>query len=61
MLRKVVRKTLLGVAMFMLAASMAIATASAAVKPGEVITPENASKVESLVSPGVYYMVRHGM
>src|SRR5260370_37718698 len=61
MLHRVLRKTLLGVGMSMLVASMAIVTASAGVKPGDVITPENATKVENLVSPGVYYMVRHGM
>jgi hypothetical protein len=33
----------------------------AAVKPGEFITPDNASKVQDLVSPGVYYKVTHGM
>jgi len=33
----------------------------AAVKPGDFITPENASKVQDLVSPGVYYKVTHGM
>ena len=57
MLRKVLRMTMLGVGMSILAASMA----SAQVKPGDVITPENAAKVKSLVSPGVYYMVQHGM
>ena len=61
MLHRVLRKTLLGVCVSMLAVSMAIATASAQVKPGDVITPENATKVKSLVSPGVYYMVQHGM
>ena len=61
MLDRVLRKTLLGVCVSMLAVSMAIATASAQVKPGDVITPENAIKVQSLVSPGVYYMVQHGM
>jgi hypothetical protein len=33
----------------------------AAVKPGDFITPDNASKVQDLVSPGVYYKVTHGM
>ena len=61
MLDRVLRKTLLGVCVSMLAVSIAIATASAQVKPGDVITPENATKVQNLVSPGVYYMVRHGM
>jgi hypothetical protein len=35
--------------------------ADAEVKPGDLITPQNAAKVESLVSPGVYYKVLHGM
>jgi hypothetical protein len=35
--------------------------AAAQVKPGEFITPDNASKVQDLVSPGVYYKVTHGM
>ena len=33
----------------------------AAVKPGEVITPTNAASVKDVVTPGVYYMVNHGM
>jgi len=33
----------------------------AGVKPGDFITPDNASKVQELVSPGVYYKVQHGM
>ena len=53
MLRKVLRMTMLGVGMSILAASMAIAKANAQVKPEDVITPENAAKVKSLVSPGV--------
>jgi hypothetical protein len=36
-------------------------TASAQVKPGDVITPANAWKVANLVSPGNYYLVRQGM
>jgi hypothetical protein len=31
------------------------------VKPGDFITPENAVKVQNLVSPGVYYKVQHAM
>ena len=54
MLNRVLRKTLLGVCICMLATSIAIATANAQVKPGDVITPENATKVQNLVSPGVY-------
>ena len=52
MLDRVLRKTLLGVCVSMLAVSMAIATASAQVKPGDVITPENAAKVQSRVFAG---------
>lgn len=37
------------------------ACALAEVKPGDLITPENAAKVRDLVSPGVYYKVEHGM
>jgi Protein of unknown function (DUF1329) len=35
--------------------------ASAQVNPGDVITPDNASKVEGLVSPGNFILVRQGM
>jgi hypothetical protein len=35
--------------------------AGAQVKPGDVITPDNASKVEGLVSPGNFILVRQGM
>jgi hypothetical protein len=35
--------------------------ASAQVKPGDFITPDNASKVRDLVSPGQYLRVMHGM
>src|SRR6266436_6042022 len=31
------------------------------VKPGDFITPENATKVKDLVGPGVYYKVERGM
>src|SRR6266478_9588647 len=37
------------------------AAARAEVKPGDVITPANATKVKDLVSPGVYYKVENGM
>jgi len=33
----------------------------AQVKPGDLVTPENASKVKDLVAPGVYYKVERGM
>ena len=35
--------------------------ARAQVKPGQMITAENAKQVQDLVSPGVYYKVSHGM
>src|SRR5260370_35208734 len=35
--------------------------AAAEVMPGDVITPDNASKVEGLVSPGNYVLVKQGM
>src|SRR5271155_3605695 len=35
--------------------------AGAQVKPGDVITPDNASKVEGLVSPGNLILVKQGM
>ena len=35
--------------------------ACAEVKPGDTVTSSNASKVESLVSPGNYILVQHGM
>src|SRR5580704_14663374 len=42
-------------------ALMRAAPAAAQVKPGDFITPENASKVRDLVGPGVYYKVQRGM
>ena len=36
-------------------------SADAQVKPGDVITPDNASKVERLVSPGNFTLVKQGM
>jgi hypothetical protein len=53
-------KRLLGVGMLMLLC-LFVASANAAVKPGDSITPENAAQVKDLVSPGVYYAVTHGM
>ncbi|MGH7949726.1 MAG: DUF1329 domain-containing protein, partial [Candidatus Binataceae bacterium] len=43
------------------ALSLLPAAARADVKPGDVITPQNAYKVKDRVSPGVYYMVQRGM
>src|SRR5690242_17489697 len=33
----------------------------AQVKPGDMITPANATKVKDIVSPGTYYKLTHGM
>jgi len=48
-----------------LALTTAVVTAAipagAQVQPGDVITPDNASKVESLVSPGNFILVKQGM
>ena len=45
----------------LISSSLLSASARAEVRPGDVITPDNAAKVADLVSPGVYYMVQHGM
>jgi hypothetical protein len=37
------------------------AAAFAAVKPGDVITKDNAAKVQDLLSPGNYVLVQRGM
>ena len=55
-----VRKLMAGAVAFSVLLVFSIA-ARAQVKPGDVITPKNASKVKNLVSPGVYYMVQRGM
>ena len=51
------------VAAFALATAFASAAtpARAQVKPGDTITPDDASKVQELVSPGNYILVRQGM
>ncbi len=49
-----------GAALF-LAALTLCPGAQAGVKPGVVISAQNADKVEDQVSPGVFYMVRHDM
>ena len=45
----------------LLAVGILSAPASAQVKPGDFITPDNAYKVKDLVSPGQYLRVLHGM
>ncbi|HXW84191.1 MAG TPA: DUF1329 domain-containing protein [Candidatus Binataceae bacterium] len=44
-----------------LVSMLVAAAASAQVKPGMMITPENAALVRSLVAPGVFYKVARGM
>jgi hypothetical protein len=60
MVKHALRKILLSMGMLMLLC-LFVASANAIVKPGDVITPENAAQVKDLVSPGVYYEVTHGM
>ncbi len=49
------------VALMLLAASVAPFTAFAAVKPGDLISKENAAQVQDLLSPGNYILVQQGM
>jgi hypothetical protein len=46
---------------FTIALVFAALPAGAQVKPGDIITRDNASQVETLVSPGTYDLVRQGM
>jgi Protein of unknown function (DUF1329) len=46
---------------FAIAVFFAAVPAGAQVSPGDVITPDNASKVAGLVSPGNFVLVRQGM
>ena len=56
-----IRKTVVvgGIALLALA-SMSLPV-EAGVKPGDFITPDNASQVKDLLSPDVFYKVQHGM
>jgi hypothetical protein len=47
--------------MIVFAAMFPCAARAASVKPGDLITPENASAVADLVSPGNFYLVKQGM
>ncbi|MDO8431981.1 MAG: hypothetical protein Q7S58_06165 [Candidatus Binatus sp.] len=47
--------------MILLILGLAPPPGHAQVKPGDFITPENATKVKDLVAPGVYYKVERGM
>jgi len=55
------RKLLLGGAALLLEAALLGAGAQAGVKPGDVISAQDADRVKDLVSPGVLYMVKHDM
>src|SRR5690348_5516897 len=46
---------------WMVAFGFATIPAHAQVKPGDVITSDNASKVQALVSPGNFILVKQGM
>ncbi|HVA78938.1 MAG TPA: DUF1329 domain-containing protein [Candidatus Binataceae bacterium] len=62
MLKRVLTILSLAGAIAVLAIVAVLPRASAGtVKPGEVITPQNAATIKDVVSPGVYYMVAHGM
>src|SRR6202522_2209736 len=50
-----------GVGVLMLSIRLFAVPARGGVKPGDVITPQNSAQVKDLGSPGVYYMVTHGM
>src|SRR5258708_20066231 len=49
------------VGIFLAAGLVCMGSANAEVKPGDVITKENAAKVVDLVSPGNYILVQQGM
>src|SRR5260370_21324805 len=52
----------LAVAMLMFVASVvSVSTALAQVKPGQMVTADNAQSVKDLLSPGVFFKVQHGM
>src|ERR1019366_2044868 len=60
MAKHALAKLLLGVGTLMFLC-LIVASANATVKPGDVITSENAAQVKDLVSPGVFYAVTRGM
>jgi hypothetical protein len=61
MLNRILRKELMGMGISMLAVSITIETASAQVKPGDVISTEECRQGAIPGLAGVYYTVRHGM
>jgi hypothetical protein len=54
-------KYLTGLMMLVMVGFAPIASNAGSVKPGDLITPDNASVVEDLVSPGNFYLVKQGM
>ena len=54
-------KCLSGVAMMVMVGLASSISNAGSVKPGDLITPDNASVVADLVSPGNYYLVKQGM
>ncbi len=60
-MRKHLRSSLSLAAIVALFATVIAVPAGAEVKPGDVITAQNADKVKDMVSPGVFYMVKHDM
>ena len=61
MANKIFRTTLFEIAIFFLTAFAIAAVVQAGVKPGDLIGAENSEQVKDLLSPGVYYMVKHDM
>jgi len=59
--RLIARRLALGALAARLALAMVPNPASAQVRPGDFITPQNAYKVKDLVSPGVFIHVKDGM
>ena len=55
------RKTIVAGGIGLLALVALSLPGEAGVKPGDFITPENASQVKDLVSPGTFYKVQRGM
>jgi len=54
-------RIIIGVAALAMSAMLVPNARAAAVKPGTIITPDNAEQIRDLVSPGVYYLASHGM
>jgi len=55
------RKALLGFLAGAVLIAASLSSAMAQVKPGDLISSQNAFKVQNLLAPGVYYKAQHGM